>query len=437
MSSLIDAPLVNLCRPRTSLGCLFSDTEVACLRDWIASGVPGPALATAPPGSGLTTLVSLLVKEAGLEPVWIGCGTPRIRALLDEAAACPVSATMRRKILVMDEFDALQACDTSSATECVSATRTKKSIPMLFLAHPYRSQKTYEFAKKWPRFAFARPSLAVMTSYLSKVCSKHGMGDPGIAASVAASVKGDVRAALMALDIHRRSASAATTAPATTAPATTAPAAKDEACDPLDLVEAVLRGERGHTVRDCLHMFSMEGSALPMGLFENYLTWVHKDDTDVVRGIADAYSTGDIIDKHMYSKQAWDVYDAYGVHTVVAPSLGMKRTRRGDPKATVVKFGSVWSKAYNSCAKMKNVRALAHAFSEGGHAALDTCDMAFVRACIKAALERGDEGAIRAACAPLTASHVLHLVRLDAGPGGSAWYKQAHHNRVKKALAVT
>lgn len=418
-------PLTASHAPRSSLGCLFSDVDVASLRAWMRGGVTGPALATAATGSGLTTLVSLLIRENELEPVWVGCGTPRIRALLDECCACPVSATMRRKIVVIDEFDAMLSCDSTSAAECLAAAKKHRDhVPMLFLAHPSRSQKALEFAKTWPaKFAFGRPGPAVLAPYLTKVCDRHGI-DPSVIPSIVGAVRGDVRAALMALELHL---------PKLRAPPPDTPAQfhKDEAADPLDLVEAVLRGDRGRTVRDCLHVFSAEPSVLPMGLFENYLAVMPKDDIRGTAAAAHDFSSADLVDNHMFSKQAWELSEAYGTHGVAGPVMSMKRKA---PGASITKFGSVWSKAYNSCAKMKHVRALALACNEAGRTALSPCELAHVRGCLKRALANEDDEAVRRVCEGLSSQHVLLLVRLDAGPGGSAWYKQALKNRVKRVL---
>lgn len=419
--------LHELCRPRTSLGCLFGDTAVACLRQWMASGAPGPALATAAPGSGLTTLVQLLVRETGLDAVWVGCATPRVRALLDHAGANPVSVTMRRKLVVVDEFDALGCGDSSALADALAFARGKPPVPLLFLAHATRSQKTHEFAKSWPLFHMGRPSPAAVAAYLLRVRAAHAPDVPvAEVEALAAAVKGDVRAALTALDLRRRREGAVDV--------------KDEVCDGLDLAEAVLRGERGATVPECLRLFGMEPAVLPMGVHENYLPCLGggAQDVDAAAAVADAFSRGDLVDRYMYARQAWEVMDVYGAHVVAAASMALRRRRSRVPAGFgITKFGSLWSKMYNTCAKTKNVRALAAAYAEAGRTPLRPCDLAYVRACLKALLQRkaaaeGDD--IRRVCAPLTPPLVLALCRLDAGPGGSAWYKQTCHARVKRAL---
>lgn len=425
------ASLVDACRPRTSLGCLFPDAEVASLRAWMASAsTRGPALATAGPGSGLTTLVALLVGETGLDAVWVGCATPRVKAALAQAGSSPLSVTLRRKIIVVDEVDAMGSSggETSSLAEALAFVKAKPPLPVLFLSHATRSQKSQEFAKAWPRFSFGRPGAGAVAAYLATVAAKHGIAaaSEGWIRDVAARARGDLRAALMAMDMLRHAA---------------VPAAlqdmKDDRIEGLDLAEAVLRGEAGGGVRECLRMYAMEPAVLPMGMWENYLSTLGKEDIHAVARAADGFADADRIDRFVYSHQAWDMMEAYGACAVAVPAMSLAKWRQSKPpKAlSVTKFGSVWSKMYNACAKVKHVRALALAYAEAGAQPLSACELAWVRRCVRCAVERGDAAELRRACWPLAAPHVLHLARLDTGPKGSAWYSQAVHGRVKAALA--
>lgn len=419
--------------PRTSLGCLYADVEIAALRAWMASGQSGPALALATPGSGLTTLVRLLIKECGLESVWIGCSTPRIKTVLEQAGANPLSVTMRRKIVVIDEFDALSSSDATASSEALAFARSKPPVAVLFASHATRSQKALEFAKHWPRFAFARLPVAKLAAYLSGLA--HGKASEDECRQIADAAKGDVRAAVMALDLGVRR-----TGPGPPRCSSSPLQMKDEAPDGLDLTEALLTGQRGCTVPDCLKVFGMEPAMVPMGLFENYLSALDKTDMRAAELAADGFSMADCVDKYLYSRQAWDVHDMYGVCSIAVPTFALRCHRRVPrPPASfgITKFGSVWSKMYNMCTKAKHVRALATRYAEAGLLAPTACDLAWVRQCLKhmvVADGLADPGALRRLMWPLRAGDVLHLARLDAGPGGSTWYKQAVHARIKKIL---
>ena len=423
----LEQPLLEACRPRTSLGCLFPEAEVASMRAWMASGVAGPALATATSGSGLTTLTTLLLREAGLESVWIGCATPKVKAALATAGANPVSVTLRRKIIVIDEADALGAGDSGALADALAFVRSKPPVQVLFLSHVTRSQKAQEFAKSWPRFNLGRPSPAAMKTYLAKVSARFGIvaATEGWIAELVSRVKGDVRAALMAMEMVRRGGG----------DDAGPPEVKDEATEGLDLTDAVLRGERGHGVRECLKLFAMEPAVLPMGVWENYLSTLGKGDIEAAANAADSFADADRVDRFLYARQAWDAMDFYGVCAVAAPSMGIKKLRRSKPPKSlaVTKFGSVWSKMYNACAKTKHVKSIALACAEAGAQPLSPCDLAWVRSCLQSALEHKSDELARV-CWPLSAPNVLHLARLHVG--GSSWYTQACHARVKAALAA-
>lgn len=442
-------PLPELCRPRTSLGCLFPEAEVAALRAWMASGTPGPALAAAGPGAGLTTLIQLLVRETGVDAVWIGCATPKIRALLAHTGNSPVSVTMRRKLIVIDEFDAFSSGpDATAVTDVLAYAKSKPPVAVLFATHTTRSQKTLEFAKGWPQFQLGRPSAARIERVLTAACAVAGIDDDAARdidlAALARRVKGDVRAALMALDLssRRRAVVAASSSSSVDTKAVVASSSvdtKDEASDALDLTEAVLRDQRGHDVAECLRMFfATESSVLSMGIFENYLASLKQQgDLAAVLDVSDSFSQADILDRYMYSRQAWDLHDIYGVFAVAGPSMGLhrRRTSRANPGLGVTKFGSVWSKAYNACAKIKGVRALATAYAEAGLAPRTVTDLGVVRLALRRALQdKAPDDVVKRWCHPLTAAQIMSLMRLSVGAEGSTWYKQSMHEFVKRVL---
>lgn len=428
--------LLEASRPRTSLGTLFPDVQVAALRQWLGNpGTTGPALATASPGSGLTMLVRLMLAELGLESIWITTGTPRIRALLAQAGANPVSVTMRRKVIVVDELDALGSADSSALADVLAFARSKPPLPVLFATHATRSQKPHEFAKTWPRFAFGRPTDAKVRACLARLVAKHGIDqiDDSQLDDLVKRARGDVRAAVMALDLARRGGGGCGGGGRHACQIVDI---KDEATEGLDLVEAVLRGQRGGTVAECLKMFAMEPAVMSMGLYENYLASLGSEDMEAATRMADEFAAADCVDRYMYARQAWDAHDVYGARAVAGPSMALRRHRRSKPNASlgVTKFGSVWSKVYNMCAKTKHLKQISNKYAEAGLAPLTACDLAWVREGLRAALRNDDEDAVRRLCHPLAPPEALLLARLDAAGGSAAWYKQATHARVKRAL---
>lgn len=447
----VSLPLAT--RPRTSLGTLFADVEVAALRAWLG-GSQGPALATAPGGSGLTTLVRLLLAEAGMDTVWIGCGTPRVKALLAAAGSSPVSVVMRRKAIVVDEVEAMgSAGETGALAEAVAFARSSPPLPVLFLGKACRSKKPTEFARAWPKFPFARPSTLKMEAYLRGVAAKHRICIPGCdVAALAKEAKGDVRAALMAMDLIAAGSGTGDDPQLQQGQRQRQhqhprrQLLKDEADDGLDLVEAVLCGERAGSVEDALLVFRKDPGMVAMGLYENYLVGGGVDAAGAAR-LADLFASADVLDKYMYSRQAWDLHDVYGavavggtgavvrgcLETTETTSVPYSTRKAPRKRASVTTFGSVWSKSYNMFAKMKHVRAASLKCAEAGVAALGPCDLALVRLSLKHAVESGQESLIKDIVGPLGAPEVLGLARLSVG--GSSWYKAAHQTRIKRLLS--
>jgi hypothetical protein len=414
--------ILDVCAPRTSLDLAFPAVEVASLRAWLASEARGPALATAAPGSGLSTLVRLLARELALDVVWVTPGTERVRDLLERAGSAPVSVTLRRKAIVVDELD---STDSSGAAEALAFARGSPRVPVLFLARTTRSQKTHEFARTWPRFPLGRPPPRAVAAVLERARRLAGYdADDAALAGLAAAAKGDVRAALLALETSCRGPAPQAAGPA--APATAF--LKDEATEGLDLVENILRGDRARDVRDAMRVFGMEPAVTSMGLYENYLSAGAAGAADVSAAAraADWFSAGDALDGYMHSRQAWDLWDHYGACVVAGPALSLPPA----PGAAVTKFGTVWSKGFNSCAKRKHLHSLALRLAEARAAPLAPEDLGWVRCMLRAALARPDDAAgpeVARLTEPWDEAEVLLLARLGVGP---AWYKPAVHARV-------
>lgn len=428
-------PLLDATRPRTSLGTLFTDTEVAALRAWVRSATPQPALATAPPGTGLSTLARLLASEADLEIIVVTTAMPRTRAFLTTVGANPLTVTMRRKLLLIDEVesaDAPHVADALAFVRAASASASGLRVPVLFLGKATRAQKAYEFAKAWPKFAFARPSTARVGAYLAAIAAKFAV-DVDVAA-LASAAKGDVRAALMAMDMHRRGQAphihARPNEHARQAPRL--PDLKDEALDGLDLVDDVLHRRRGGTVRDALRLYSQAPCVASMGVYENYPAAVSDiaDAAAVARWFADA----DVVAEYIGARQAWDMHEVHGACALAGPAAVVHRARAPPKNRTSKTYGTALSKAHTACAKTKHVRLLAAARAERGLPALGVDDLAHVRAVVRALLAQKREAELAEWWKPLGAPELLALARLDSS--SVEWYKQSTHARMKKLLSV-
>jgi hypothetical protein len=410
---------------RTTLDSLLSQTTIAEVRQWLralfASRGGGVAVLTAPTGSGLTTTVRLLLSELGADVVDVGSSQLRLKAFVADACQSPISVTGRPKVLVVEEFDVLVGTDANVAGDLMlKAPR----VPTLCLARAGRSSRFADATKAYTRFAFRAPRSDAIARVLIAATQAPSAADLADAAAVAHSARGDVRAALAAWAF--RNAQAAPAAPA--APACSADAfLKDIVPEGMDSVEALLAEHS--SIDSVMAAFSSDPGIVSMGFWENYTSFAE----DVCPEVSDAFSAADVVDAAMYRTQNWALHDAYGVFAAAAPSAYLRRRRRAacKPPPKIDKFGTIWSRMYNQCARMRHVKGIACARAELGLAALPVEDLAYLRDVLDAALAAGDAAGVRAAAAGVggSAEHVLMLMRLwDRG------YRQSAHSRVKKML---
>lgn len=400
-------------RPRTSLDVLLSQTELAALRSWLRSG-RGVARATAPPGAGLTTAVQLLAKELGMEALWITAASTRAKMLLTDAIGSPVAVSGRPKLVVLDDFDALLS-DTQLTSE-LGKLPAGLATPVLCLGHAVRSSRTDDISRKWTQFKFQKPPARAVLDRARHVAEREGIRcAPGALEDLVAAARGDMRSVLNALDLTRSTQ------------LRVGEDTLDDVVDGMDAVKLLLRDPVPFA--RAMRMATLDCSVMPMGMYENYLACM----SDVSVDIADLYSAADVTDKRMYAMQAWDLMDLYAAQTVAGPAVLVSRGKSLDKidKIDPQKFGLVWSRMYNQCAKAKNLRALCHSRAEAGLPFLDACDLSYVRGMVLDLVGRGDGDALAQACHGMQDHDVLTLMRL--------WktdYKTSTHARTKKMLAA-
>jgi hypothetical protein len=124
----------------------------------------------------------------------------------------------------------------------------------------------------------------------------------------------------------------------------------------------------------------------------------------------------------MYDTQNWDLAEAHGAHSVASPALVLRK-RTNAREICAEKFGTVWSRIYNSKAKAKNALAINLKRANCGLGGMTVEDMSYQRLMIETSLDGGDETVLDA-CGCLGENEVLLLMRL-----GFSSYK---HARVKK-----
>ena len=144
-------------------------------------------------------------------------------------------------------------------------------------------------------------------------------------------------------------------------------------------------------------------------------------------------SYGDVVDERIHARQTWDLLPVYGVFTVADPLAAVPARN-----VSVNRYGTVWSKAYQACAKAKMARRMTTARVARGCGVLNVPDLAYVRGMLRRLVFDADPNADGAAAlrefcagAGLHVPEILCVMRL--------WhdeYKPATHARVKRWMAV-
>ena len=346
--------------PRTSLDVVLSQTEVAALRCTLrdaaaGGGGGGRVLVAAPGGSGLTTLVRLLVKELDLEAVWASAG--RVAALAG-ATRTAVAPTGRRKVVVLDEYDVLVADPhTQDAVKAVLAEAGP--VPVLCLARaPLRAKMADAFRRR-PCHVFRAPA----PQRLAAACLAAFPGaDPDAALALCRGAKGDLRSVLAALAFSERGRAAAPVA-----------CAKDATLTPLEATELVLTADDVGGVAGALRLSDATTAALPSGIFENYPRATR--DAHKAAAAADLFSLADVAGARgpLGPDTAPGLVAVLGV-AGPATVLGPAATK----DVEFDKFGTAWSKANAACARAKALRGLAWRRAEAGLGALPAADLGLV-----------------------------------------------------------
>lgn len=356
-----NVPVQDPYAPKTSKDVLLDRLVVEDLDSWLREPGGGCGIALACVGAGLSTLVRLLVEELNFDAIWIVAGTKRAQDVLKDAGTFDVAPTGRRKLIVVDEFDPTDRFSSVVSDYFKSGTPVK----LVCLAHSIRSTKPLEFASKWRTFAFPKASAEQIDAVLRKA---------GFVTDLRFE-DGDVRSAFrLCISGHSR---------------------KDTFREGLDVVDAVLSG-KGGSIGDVLREYAADPSVVSMGVFENYPT---VSTLESAAKISDGFSIADTVDTAMYKTQLWELTNFHGASTVGVASTMLKNNGK---KMRAEKFGTVWSRIYNSRSKRKtvaeiNLRKMAH-----GETPLSVEDLAFQRQIVS---HGGDPGC-------MSKTHVSLLTKL-------------------------
>ena len=380
------------------------------MEEWLRQGTPKSVLlVVGVAGCGMSSSLEHLLKSLEIEAVWFGPGATKLRASLLDAGCSCYSATGRRKIVVLDGFDAMMA-DANAAADIGEFIRRALPAPTIFLTH-----KTRTIHKRF-RELFNAASYAAQASVLDMeppssealatiLAAEYPEADSMQIKDIAERARGDVRAAKAALEFSGNSNTL-----------------KDYIPEAYTVVDDALSGNYG-TVKEILDAASSDPAVISHGIFERY-GW-HPE-------ISDVFSVADVLDECMFSKQHWELHDVHAALAVAYPALKAPKAKHHAKKSPAkFTYGMVWSKLHLQACRQRHVRTVATQRAEAKLRFLPVQESAYLRRMIMDAHAQGDTETLRNVLHGLKPDGLLSLMRLWRGN-----YTQSMHSKVSRHCAI-
>ena len=387
------------------------DEDVHAVRQWLTTGTSkSMVLVVGIPGCGASSTLTTLLTDLGIESVWLTPGMQKLRASLHDAGCSYYSATGRRKVVVLDGFDAIMG-DANSAADVGDYVRRAFPAPTICLAH-----RTRTIIKRFRDLfnAASRPRASVVELHplapdriASILKERHPSIEDAEAVKISRQCKGDLKAAISALDFSTHDASSRL---------------KDEIPESFAVVDTILEGGI-QTVRDALDMASAESTVISYGVFERY---------GFSPEIADAFSIADVLEEHMFANQKWELGDVHASIAVGYPAVAM--TISGNTvlpkKATdTFTYGMVWSRLHLHAARKKLTHTISSQRAESRLMSIPITDLGLVRSMVVQAEKNKEYDILKSIVHGLRADGILALMRLWKGG-----YTQSTHSRICKNI---
>ncbi len=338
---------------------------------------PSSVLVTAPPGTGLTTLVTLLIRERGMSLIRFTSAETRLKGTLDTANVTSVGVDFKIKCIVLDEFDAMMT-DALSIADVTSFLAKPVRVHVICAGRPLPPSRTKGAIAKLPSVHFPKPPLSIVANILRE----SGVDMPSELTS-------DLRGHLVEADL----------------------ALKFKRDDFRDVTQTLQECAKAPTAQACVTAFSKDGNVMTSIIRENY--HLMTDDLQAVVDISECFSKADVLERKTFRL---DCTDALGAIMIGSPLVHLASSTRSwlDKK-----HGKTWSNMNHMAAKKKEFVFLRSKLRN----MITIEDAAFFRAIHKAHVDAGRLDLIDEDPEIVTA-----ICRLWS----SKWYKQHLNAKLKK-----
>lgn len=189
----------ELYRPKSIGDMVGNEKARAELVTWLATWKKGtkPALLVGPPGTGKTTIASLLAARFGYDVIEINASDARSKSKINELLG-PVMGNvgLAGSILVfVDEVDGIHGRSDFGGASALAQILGEPTVPIILAANSDASDKMRPIVKASTRFRFGKVPPRLLGVYLRDVLSREGTEiGPGTIIKIISESRGDIRA---------------------------------------------------------------------------------------------------------------------------------------------------------------------------------------------------------------------------------------------------
>ena len=339
---------------------LLDQQLISRLQTWIDSREAGITWVTGHRGTGISTMIRILVKD--MDVVWIATSTPWSRQFF--VLATSTSSVLRPKIVVIEEFDEVLLNEVMHA-DLAALIKSKPKLPILCVGH-HRTGRAASLCRGALEFHFPAVSSATLASYLEA----RGLASSSNAHKASSTQSIDVGQALVA----GRYNSSHT----------------DVSLNLEDTVHAILN--KKVQFLDALRLYDHD-SGVGIGVFENYL----QASRELTAETAEHFSIANVLEEYERRYDWADTTEYQAMHVVGAPLVMAPTSDSG-----VLRFGTMWSKLQNQCSKAKSIKNIQMKRAELGFGSTSVQDISYFRQMVANSLHD-----------PECAKHVFRAIGLD------------------------
>ena len=189
-------------RPASVEEMVGNEEGRAKFRLWLKKWKPGSkaALLVGPPGTGKTTTVHVVAKDAGLQLVELNASDARTKEKLSRKVGEAISSTNLfggTSLIFLDEVDGLAGRADFGAVEFIKDAVKRSQSPVVMAANDPESDEVKKLGSAVSKIEFRRPESAEVVKRLERIAQKERLGLSKVEiARMAEAANGDLRAAI-------------------------------------------------------------------------------------------------------------------------------------------------------------------------------------------------------------------------------------------------